>query len=112
MGIEIPLWSCFVLIARIYSPFVLFLFQSFLSVITEARFYSLEGHYRLPQGAHRPALLARVAGATANQQLGNFILKWAPSVSTGSTTSNIPPPAIGKHCGSRQAMAPIMPRLC
>jgi len=42
MGIEIPLWSCFVLIARIYSPFVLFLFQSFLSVITEARFYSLE----------------------------------------------------------------------
>ena len=73
MGIEIPLWSCFVLIARTYSPFVLFLFQSFLSVITEARFYSLEGHYRLPQ--HRPALLARVAGATANQQLGNFILK-------------------------------------
>jgi len=56
MGIEIPLWSCFVLIARIYSPFVLFLFQSFLSVITEARFYSFEGHYRLPQGAHRPAL--------------------------------------------------------
>jgi|GEM_PF-1035964 hypothetical protein len=75
MGIEIPLWSCFVLIARIYSPFVLFLFQSFLSVITEARFYSLEGHYRLPQGVHRPALLARVASATANQQLGNFILK-------------------------------------
>jgi hypothetical protein len=75
MGFEIPLWSFFVLIARAYSPFVLFLFQSFLSVITEARFYSLEGHYRLTQGTHRPALLARVAGATANQHLGNFILK-------------------------------------
>ena len=26
MGNEVPLWSCFVLIARIYSPFVLFLY--------------------------------------------------------------------------------------
>ena len=43
MGIEILLWSCFVLIARAYSPFVLFLFQNFLPVIPEASFYQLEG---------------------------------------------------------------------
>ena len=43
MGIEILLWSCFVLIARVYSPFVLFLFQNFLPVISEASFYQLEG---------------------------------------------------------------------
>jgi hypothetical protein len=43
MGIEILVWSCFVLIARVYSLFVLFLFQSFLPVISEVRFYQLKG---------------------------------------------------------------------
>jgi hypothetical protein len=33
MGNEVPLWSCFVLIARVYSPFVLFLYQNFVYLL-------------------------------------------------------------------------------
>ena len=69
MGIEIPLWSCFVLIARVYSPFVLFLFQNFLTLLYQRQVFiswRVLRHYHLPRSKHRPALLARVVGTTAN----------------------------------------------